>query len=201
MYCLVISSLFLLPSVPFHSHRSTTIVGFICVINCVSNNKNLLSFTSDELAMPSQGRNYRRGGGGGSDHPLPRLYLVGYIYAISSGKLKKKFMCLGLERNSCRKTFDKFTKILLKNSKQAPPPSRNLVPRVSYEDEGKRRESPRLGIFDSDSSSSGEIFLTEFLTEIYKSSKQIESQKSMLFMYNDVWHEFAEISEETVDVF
>ena len=88
-----------------------------------------------------------------------------------------------------------------------PPPSRNLVPRVSYEDEGERRESPRLGrsrdmgIFDSDSSSSGEIFLTEFLTEIYKSSKQIESQKSMLFMYSDVWHEFAEISEETVDVF
>jgi hypothetical protein len=70
-----------------------------------------------------------------------------------------------------------------------------------------RRESPGLGrsrdmgIFDSDSSSSVEIFLTEFLTEIYKSSKQIESQKSMLFMYSDVWHEFAEISEETVDVF
>jgi hypothetical protein len=68
--------------------------------------------------MPTQGRNYCRGVG----VTPPRLYLVGYIHAISSGKLKKKFKCLGLERNSCRKTFDKFTKILLKNAKQAPPP-------------------------------------------------------------------------------
>ena len=154
--------------------------------------------------MPSQGRNYRRRVG-----VTPPPSLSRWIYPCNFvGQIKKKFKCLGLERNSCRKTFDKFTKILLKNAKQAPPPQPQ--PRSqshSYEDEGERRESPRLGrsrdmgIFDSDSSSSGEIFLTEFLTEIYKSSKQIESQKLMLFMYNDVWHEFAEISEETVDVF
>jgi hypothetical protein len=50
------------------------------------------------------------------------------------------------------------------------------------------------------SSRSGEIFFNE----IYKSSKQINSQKtsqSILFMCIEVWHESAEISEDPVYVF
>jgi hypothetical protein len=57
-----------------------------------------------------------------------------------------------------------------------------------------------MDIFDSYSSRRGEIFLAE----IYKYSKQINSQKtsqSILFMCSEVWHESAEISEGTVDVF
>jgi hypothetical protein len=57
-----------------------------------------------------------------------------------------------------------------------------------------------MDIFDSYSSRNGEIFLAE----IYKYSKQINSQKtsqSILFMCSEVWHELAEISKGTVDVF
>jgi hypothetical protein len=51
-----------------------------------------------------------------------------------------------------------------------------------------------MAVFDSYSSRSGDIFFNE----IYKSSKQINSQKtsqSILFMCSEVWHESAEISE------
>ena len=66
----------------------------------------------------------------------------------------------------------------------------NLVPRASVRGRGETRGSPGLGrsratpkmaVFDSCSSRSGETFLNE----IYKSSKQINSQKtsqSILFM-------------------
>jgi hypothetical protein len=57
-----------------------------------------------------------------------------------------------------------------------------------------------MDIFDSYSSRSGEIFLAE----IYKYSKQINNQEtseSILFICSEVWHESAEISEGTVDVF
>ena len=60
--------------------------------------------------------------------------------------------------------------------------------------------TPKMAVFDSYSSRSGEIFFNE----IYKSSKQINSQKtsqSILFMSSEVWHESAEISEDPVDVF
>jgi hypothetical protein len=56
-----------------------------------------------------------------------------------------------------------------------------------------------MDIFDSYSSRSGEIFLTE----IYKYSKEINSQntsQSILFMCSEVWNESAEISEGNVDV-
>jgi hypothetical protein len=66
----------------------------------------------------------------------------------------------------------------------------NLVPRASVRGRGETRGSPGLGrsratqkmaVFDSYSSRSGEIFFNE----IYKSSKQVNSQKtsqSILFM-------------------
>jgi hypothetical protein len=57
-----------------------------------------------------------------------------------------------------------------------------------------------MAVFDSYSSRSGEIFFNE----IYKSSKQINSQntsQSILFMCSEVWHESAEISEDPFDVF
>jgi hypothetical protein len=56
--------------------------------------------------------------------------------------------------------------------------------------------TPKMAVFDSYSSRSGEIFFNE----IYKSSKEINSQKtsqSILFMCSEVWHESAEISEDT----
>ena len=56
-----------------------------------------------------------------------------------------------------------------------------------------------MDIFDSYSSSSGEMFLTE----IYKSSKQINSQntsQSILFMCSQIWHESAEISEDFINL-
>ena len=82
-------------------------------------------------------------------------------------------------------------------------------PGLSYEDEGRDEKAlvrvghvntPKMAVFDSYSSSSGEIIFNE----IYKSSKQINSQKtsqSILFMCSEVWHESAEISEDPVDVF
>ena len=50
----------------------------------------------------------------------------------------------------------------------------------------------KMAVFDSYSSRSGEIFFNE----IYKSSKQINSQKT-----SEVWHESAEIYEDPVYVF
>jgi hypothetical protein len=82
-------------------------------------------------------------------------------------------------------------------------------PGLSYEDEGRDEKAlvwaghvttRKMAVFDSYSSRSGEIFFNE----IYKSSKQINSQKtsqSILFMCSEVWHESAEISEDSVDVF
>ena len=82
-------------------------------------------------------------------------------------------------------------------------------PGLSYEDEGRDEKAlvwaghvttPKMAVFDSYSSRSGEIFFNE----IYKSSKQINSQKtsqSILFMCSEDWHESAEISEDPVDVF
>jgi hypothetical protein len=58
----------------------------------------------------------------------------------------------------------------------------------------------KMAVFDRYSSRSGEIFFNE----IYKSSKQINSQKttqSILFMCSEVWHESAEISEDPVLIF
>ena len=58
----------------------------------------------------------------------------------------------------------------------------------------------KMAVFDSYSSRSGEIFFNE----IYKSSKQINGQKtsqSILFMCSEVWHESAEISKDSVYVF
>jgi hypothetical protein len=57
-----------------------------------------------------------------------------------------------------------------------------------------------MAVFDSYSSRSSEIFFNE----IYKSSKQINSQKtsqSILFMCREVWHESAEIYEDPIYVF
>jgi hypothetical protein len=80
----------------------------------------------------------------------------------------------------------------------------NLVPRAFVEDEGRDEKAlvwaghvttQKIAVFDSYSSRSGEIFFNE----IYKSSKQINSQKtsqSILFMYSEVWHESAVISED-----
>jgi hypothetical protein len=84
-------------------------------------------------------------------------------------------------------------------------------PGLSYEleDEGRDEKAlawaghvttQKMAVFDSYSSRSGEIFFNE----IYKSSKQINSQKtsrSILFMCSEVWHESAEISEDPVYVF
>jgi hypothetical protein len=77
-------------------------------------------------------------------------------------------------------------------------------PGLSYENEGRDEKAlvwaghvttQKMAVFDSYSSRSGEIFCNE----IYKSSKQINSQKtsqSILFMCSDIWHESAEISED-----
>ena len=82
-------------------------------------------------------------------------------------------------------------------------------PGLSYEDEGRDEKAlvraghvntQKMAVFDSYSSRSGEIFFNE----IYKSSIQINNQKtsqSILFMCSEVWHESAEISEDPVDVF
>jgi hypothetical protein len=83
-------------------------------------------------------------------------------------------------------------------------------PGLSCEDEGRDEialvwaghvTTRKMVVFDSYSSRSGEIFFNE----IYKSSKQINSRQktsqSILFMCSEVWHESAEISEDTVDVF
>ena len=82
-------------------------------------------------------------------------------------------------------------------------------PGLSYEDEGRDEKAlvwaghvttQKMAVFDSYSSRSGEIFFNE----IYKSSKQINSQKtsqSILFMCSEVWHESAEISDDPVYVF
>jgi hypothetical protein len=82
-------------------------------------------------------------------------------------------------------------------------------PGLSYEDERRDEKAlvwaghvttQKMAVFDSYSSRSGEIFFNE----IYKSSKQINSQKtsqSILFMCSEVWHESAEISEDPIYVF
>ena len=81
-------------------------------------------------------------------------------------------------------------------------------PGLSSEDKGRDEKAlvwaghvttRKLAVFDSYSSRSGEIFFNE----MYKSSKQINSQKtsqSILFMCSEVWQESAEISEDPVDV-
>ena len=61
-----------------------------------------------------QGRNYREVWGGvwHPSHPQSlrrRLYLYNFV-----GQILKIFECLEL-KSSCRKLFDKFTKILMKN--------------------------------------------------------------------------------------
>jgi hypothetical protein len=95
-----------------------------------------------------------------------------------------------------------------------PPPHRSSTaptsfPGLSYEDEGRDEKAlvwaghmttQKMAVFDSYSSRSGEIFFNE----IYKSSKQINKQKtsqSILFMCSEVWHESAEISEDPIYVF
>jgi hypothetical protein len=77
-------------------------------------------------------------------------------------------------------------------------------PGLSCEDEGRDEKAlvwagyvttQKMAVFGSYSSRSGEIFFNE----IYKSSKQINSQKtsqSILFMCSEVSHESAEISED-----
>jgi hypothetical protein len=82
-------------------------------------------------------------------------------------------------------------------------------PGLSSEDEGRDEKAlvwaghvttRKMAVFGRYSSRSGEIFFNE----IYKSSKQVNSQKisqSILFMCSEVWHESAEISEDPVDVF
>ena len=81
-------------------------------------------------------------------------------------------------------------------------------PGLQCEDEARHKEAlvwaghvstQKMAVFDSYSSRSGEIF-----NEIYKSSKQINSQKtsqSILFMCREVWHESAEIYEDPGYVF
>jgi hypothetical protein len=81
-------------------------------------------------------------------------------------------------------------------------------PGLQCEDEGRDEQAlvwvghvttRKMAVFDSYSSRSGEILFNE----IYKSSKQINTQKtsqSILLMCSEVWHEFAEISEDPVDV-
>ena len=82
-------------------------------------------------------------------------------------------------------------------------------PGLQCEDEGRDEEAlvwaghvstQKMAVFHSYSSRSGEIFFNE----IYKSSKQINGQKtsqSILFMCSEVWHESAEISKDSVYVF
>jgi hypothetical protein len=128
---------------------------------------------------------------------------------------KSLFLAPSLRTTSCRETWSKSIVMLTHAVMHGVKVdtcynfSRNLVPRAFVWGWGERRESPGLGrsrdypkmaVFDSYSSRSGEIFFNE----IYKSSKQINSQKtsqSIYYLCVAVWHESAEISEDPVDVF
>jgi hypothetical protein len=55
-----------------------------------------------------------------------------------------------------------------------------------------------MDIFDSYSSSNDEIFLTKNYIQVFESQN---TSQSILFMCSEVWHESAEIAEDSVDVF
>ena len=110
---------------------------------------------------------------------------------------------------STQSTDDGFAEDILESSDVLIKSKSTSFPGLSYEDEGRDEKAlvwaghvttPKMAVFGSYVSRSGEIFFNE----IYKSLKQINSQNashSILFMCSEVWHESAEISEDPVYVF
>ena len=122
--------------------------------------------TNDVMMGKTQRRTYGKGFGGG----------VGGRGGGGGGTLLALFPKNSVAVNSCSSTLSAF--------------ATTSFPELSYEDEARHEKAlvwaghvttQNLAVFDSYSSRSGEIFFNE----IYKSSKQINSQKtsqSILFM-------------------